>query len=85
MLNYFTPYLEGDKFTILQDGEKLCEELDLNFDEVYKRTNTSYKPIRFTVWEDTDQPERKTYVHKWFSANEYITITDNGNTIAKKR
>ena len=44
-VGYFTPYLEGDKFTILQDGEKLCKYLDLNFDEVYKRTNTSYKPI----------------------------------------
>ena len=44
-VGYFTPYLEGDKFTILQDGEKLCEELGLNFDDVYSRTNTSYKPI----------------------------------------
>jgi 7-cyano-7-deazaguanine synthase len=44
-VDYFTPYLEGDKFTILQDGEKLCEELGLNFDDVYSRTNTSYKPI----------------------------------------
>ena len=44
-VGYFTPYLEGDKFTILQDGEVLCEELGLEFDEVYKRTNTSYKPI----------------------------------------
>jgi 7-cyano-7-deazaguanine synthase len=46
-VGYFTPYLEGDKFTILQDGEVLCEELGLNFDEVYKRTNTSYKPIYY--------------------------------------
>jgi 7-cyano-7-deazaguanine synthase len=44
MVGYFTPYLYGDKFTILQDGEVLCEELGLEFDEVYKRTNTSYKP-----------------------------------------
>jgi 7-cyano-7-deazaguanine synthase len=43
-VGYFTPYLEGNKFTILQDGEVLCEELGLDFDEVYKRTNTSYKP-----------------------------------------
>jgi len=45
-VGYFTPYLEGDKFTILQDGEKLCQKLGLNFDEVYSRTNTSYKPIK---------------------------------------
>ena len=44
-VGYFTPYLEGDKFTILQDGESLCSELCLEFNEVYKRTNTSYKPI----------------------------------------
>jgi len=44
-VGYFTPYMEGNKFTILQDGEVLCEELGLDFDEVYSRTNTSYKPI----------------------------------------
>jgi 7-cyano-7-deazaguanine synthase len=44
-VSYWTPYLEGDKYTILKDGEKLCEELGINFEEVYKRTNTSYKPI----------------------------------------
>ena len=43
-VGYFTPYLDTDKFGILQDGEKLCEILDIDFDEVYKRTNTSYKP-----------------------------------------
>ena len=43
-VGYYTPYLKGDKFTILQDGEKLCEKLGLDFDEVYARTNTSYKP-----------------------------------------
>ena len=45
MVSYWTPYLEGDKFTILQDGEVLCEKLGIDFDEVYKRTMTSYKPI----------------------------------------
>ena len=44
-VGYFTPYLLGDKFDILKDGEILCEELGLDFDEVYSRTNTSYKPI----------------------------------------
>ena len=57
-VGYFTPYLEGDKFTILQDGEVLCEELGLDFDEVYKRTNTSYKPI-FIEWQ--------TQAPRWYS------------------
>ena len=44
-VNVFTPYIDGDKFDILNDGVKCCDFLCLDFDEVYKRTNTSYKPI----------------------------------------
>ena len=40
----YTPYLDGDKFDILKDGESCCECLGIDFNEVYKRTNTSYKP-----------------------------------------
>lgn len=40
-----TPYLKVDKFDILKDGEKCCKKLKLNFNTVYKLTNTSYKPI----------------------------------------
>ena len=43
-VGYFTPYLDTDKLGILKDGEKLVEELGIEFNEVYKRTNTSYKP-----------------------------------------
>lgn len=44
-VKFYTPYLEGDKYTILQDGEIACDKLGLDFVEVYKRTNTSYKPF----------------------------------------
>ena len=65
-VGYFTPYLEGDKFTILQDGEVLCEELGLSFDDVYKRTNTSYKPICIeTDFVDANGTEMTYY--QWFS------------------
>jgi 7-cyano-7-deazaguanine synthase len=40
-----TPYLELNKFDILEDGQRSCDILGLDFNEVYKRTNTSYKPI----------------------------------------
>jgi 7-cyano-7-deazaguanine synthase len=43
-VGYFTPYLETDKLGILKDGQKLVKELGINFNDVYKRTNTSYKP-----------------------------------------
>jgi 7-cyano-7-deazaguanine synthase len=44
-VSIYTPYLEVDKFDILKDGELACQRLGLDFNEVYKRTNTSYKPI----------------------------------------
>ena len=51
MVGYFTPYLEGDKFDILEDGQVLCDYLEIEFDEVYSRTNTSYKPMTHNgVW-----------------------------------
>ena len=43
-ITYYTPYLNGDKYDILKDGESCCKLLNIDFDEVYKRTNTSYKP-----------------------------------------
>ena len=43
-VGYFTPYLDTDKLGILRDGQKLVEELGIDFTEVYSRTNTSYKP-----------------------------------------
>ena len=48
-VGHFTPYLHTDKFGILQDGERLCKKLGLSFDEIYSRTNTSYKPIQHLV------------------------------------
>ena len=47
-VTYVTPYLKTDKYGILKDGEKCCEYLNLDFNEVYKRTNTSYKPIQIS-------------------------------------
>ena len=44
LVSVYTPYLEGNKFTILEDGLAACKQLDIDFDQVYKRTNTSYKP-----------------------------------------
>jgi 7-cyano-7-deazaguanine synthase len=68
-VGYFTPYLEGDKFTILQDGEVLCGELDLDFNEVYKRTNTSYKPIWIPGPESKSRVEEtlRTKFGEWYS------------------
>ena len=43
-VGYFTPYLETDKLGILKDGQELVKELGIAFNDVYKRTNTSYKP-----------------------------------------
>jgi 7-cyano-7-deazaguanine synthase len=63
-VSHYTPYLEVNKFDILKDGELACQKLGLNFDEVYKRTNTSYKPIM--VWSpdpENDELDRG----EWYS------------------
>jgi 7-cyano-7-deazaguanine synthase len=44
LVTYYTPYLKVMKYDILKDGLECCEGLGLDFDEVYKRTSTSYKP-----------------------------------------
>jgi 7-cyano-7-deazaguanine synthase len=52
LVYHYTPYLDVTKFEILEDGLASCNKLGLDFDEVYKRTNTSYKPIKLTedIW-----------------------------------
>jgi 7-cyano-7-deazaguanine synthase len=52
LVYFYTPYMEGNKYTILQDGLSCCNKLGFDFDEVYSRTNTSYKPIKLTddIW-----------------------------------
>lgn len=48
---YYTPYIHTDKLGILRDGEVCCEDLGIDFDQVYLRTNTSYKPMQHNgVW-----------------------------------
>ena len=43
-VGFFIPYIDTDKLGILKDGQKLTKELELDFNQVYARTNTSYKP-----------------------------------------
>tara|TARA_R100000655_G_scaffold99933_1_gene144093 strand:+ start:5466 stop:6248 length:783 start_codon:yes stop_codon:yes gene_type:complete len=38
------PYIDGDKFTILQDCDSNCNKLGLEFNTIFANTNTSYAP-----------------------------------------
>jgi 7-cyano-7-deazaguanine synthase len=60
LVEVYTPYMEMNKFDILEDGQKSCDILGLDFNEVYKRTNTSYKPIKHYY-----RPETNSF--KWYS------------------
>jgi len=64
-VGYFTPYLKGNKYTILRDGEELCKDFNLDFDEVYSRTNTSYKPMQHLIQYDKDG--KSWFEKEWFS------------------
>jgi 7-cyano-7-deazaguanine synthase len=71
LVSVYTPYLDGNKFTILEDGLACCEKLGLDFNQVYKRTNTSYKPIFIAAMSHTDQitgeVKALTEVGTWYS------------------
>jgi 7-cyano-7-deazaguanine synthase len=69
LVSIYTPYLEVNKFDILKNGELACQKLGLNFDEVYKRTNTSYKPIYIPRPESTSRVEEtlRTVFGDWYS------------------
>jgi len=60
---YYTPYLDTDKFGILKDGVICCQDLNVDFNEVYSRTNTSYKPIYIV---GVDGNDNYTF-GKWYS------------------
>ena len=86
-VTYYTPYLNGDKYDILKDGEVCCEKLGIDFDEIYKRTNTSYKPRaeglsdyksassveRIEAFLKLGRKDPVTYVDGWDIAKEHVT------------
>jgi 7-cyano-7-deazaguanine synthase len=45
-VDYYAPYNSTDKTGVLEDGIFCCKELGLDYKEIYKRTNTSYVPIK---------------------------------------
>ena len=61
LVYHYTPYLEVNKFDILKDGELACQKLGLDFNEVYKNTNTSYKPIKIRDYSQEGE------IYKWYS------------------
>jgi len=63
-VSFYTPYLEVMKYDILKDGAIACEKLRLDFNEVYKRTNTSYKPI--PIWSPCEDMEDMDCL-EWYS------------------
>jgi len=64
-VQYYTPYLSDDKAGILKDGERCCTYLHLNFDKVYAKTNTSYKPIKHKI--EFNNATETWYEEEWFS------------------
>ena len=64
-VKYYTPYLHGHKMDILKDGEECCKFLHLNFDKVYSKTNTSYKPLKHKI--EYTIGDNVCYEEEWFS------------------
>lgn len=43
-VDFYLPYVNGDKVTILNDAMKSCQEIGIDFDTVFSNTITSYNP-----------------------------------------
>jgi len=43
-VDLYLPYINGDKHTILKDAEASIDKVGLDFDTIFKNTNTSYEP-----------------------------------------
>jgi len=85
-VTYYTPYIDGDKYDILKDGEYCCKKLGLDFNEVYKRTNTSYKPDadgksdyksassveRIEAFLKLDKKDPVEYIDGWETAKKHV-------------
>jgi len=44
MVSFYLPYIDGDKASILIDALKSSDTLGLDFDTIFRNTNTSYDP-----------------------------------------
>ena len=44
LVSFYLPYLDGNKETILIDSQDAIQSLGLDFDTVFRNTNTSYNP-----------------------------------------
>jgi 7-cyano-7-deazaguanine synthase len=82
-VTYYTPYINGMKLDILKDGEKCCEQLGLEFDEVYKRTNTSYKPIKHKIFTNEPIIPKSEYVDEVNSYEEWFSDYKSGSSIER--
>ena len=82
-VKYYTPYLLGDKFDILQDGVKCCEKLGVSFDEVYKRTNTSYKPIKHIVYHDMEDEYTGEVIENQISHEEWFSDYKSASSVER--
>lgn len=43
-VDFYLPYVNGDKVTILNDAMKSCQDLGVDFDTIFSNTITSYNP-----------------------------------------
>ena len=89
LISFDLPYLHGTKSTILLDALDSCQTLGLDFDEVMKRTITSYQPDeegrssgktgsdieRILAFHDIGRMDPIEYIDSWASVLEHALRT----------
>ncbi len=73
-VDYYAPYNITDKTGVLKDGIECCEKLGLNYKEIYKRTNTSYAPIKVEYRQGSNE---------WYPYFEWYSDYKSGSSIER--
>lgn len=68
-VDYYAPYNITDKTGVLKDGIDSCEYFNLDFKEIYSRTNTSYAPIYVGFIDGNDMLERGVWLSDYKSGS----------------
>lgn len=86
-VDYYAPYNVTDKTGVLKDGLESCKALGLSYKQIYKRTNTSYAPVKvgnkwFSDYKTGSSVERIISFHKLGLKDPLQYVEDNGEKVS---
>ena len=90
-VEFYLPYVNGDKVTILNDAINSCEEIGVDFDTIFSNTITSYNPDnkgrssgksgsdieRILAFHEIGRRDPIEYIESWDKVLQHAITTEN--------